>query len=154
MPRQYDQDHFVIKNTDKYIGDPAKCRYLSSYERVFMEWADRSSAVVRWGSEIVVVKYVHPYKLKQDNKTPYVSRYIVDIYIEYKDKNGELHKELIEIKPENQCTAPKKGNKKESTFLQEHMTWSVNQAKWQAAEKFAKERGWKFKILTERAIFK
>jgi hypothetical protein len=34
-------------------------------------------------------------------------------------------------------------------YLTEVKTWGVNQAKWKAANEFCKDRGWKFKIVTE-----
>lgn len=153
MPRNYNQGKYEVQNKSKYVGDPEKVRYLSSYELEFFKWADRSPAVIKWGSEVVVVKYRHPFKQTESGK-PRISRYIVDIYIEYKDRSGKVYKELIEIKPESQCKKPRRGRKKESTFLEEQLTWDVNQAKWEAATHYAKERGWRFQVLTESAIFR
>lgn len=153
MPRNYKQGKYDVQNKGKYIGDPEKVRYLSSYELDFFKWADRSPAVIKWGSEVVIVKYQHPYKTTESGK-PRISRYMVDIYIEVKDANGKIHKELIEIKPEIQCIKPKRGRKKESTFIEEVMTWDVNQAKWEAATHYANERGWTFRVLTESAIYR
>ena len=137
-----------MKNKDKYIGtkDP---RYLSSFELRTWEWCDRSPAVLKWGAEVVVVEYFNPVK---NRKAPY----IVDVYIKYMNKQGEVKEELIEIKPLDQCSAPKKGRgkKAESTFLQESLTWATNQAKWVAATKYAEARGWSFRILTEQSIFR
>ena len=39
------------------------------------------------------------------------------------------------------------------TFLNESKTWQVNKDKWQAADKYAKARGWQFIILTEYELF-
>jgi hypothetical protein len=33
-------------------------------------------------------------------------------------------------------------------------TWTINNRKWQAAEKFAKENNWEFKIITEKTLGK
>jgi hypothetical protein len=32
------------------------------------------------------------------------------------------------------------------------MTWGVNEAKWKAATAYCEERGWKFKIFTEKEL--
>ena len=37
-------------------------------------------------------------------------------------------------------------------MLYEQKTWVVNQAKWEAAEKWAKKKGIEFKILTEKEL--
>lgn len=33
--------------------------------------------------------------------------------------------------------------------MEEQCTYAVNQAKWKAARQYAKQRGWKFIVLTE-----
>lgn len=148
MARNYKQGTYTVKNKDKYIGtkDP---RYLSSFELRTWEWCDRSPAVLKWGAEVVVVEYFNPVKNRK-------ARYIVDVYIKYMNKHGEVKEELIEIKPLDQCSPPKKGRgkKAESTFLQESLTWATNQSKWEAATKYAEARGWTFRILTEQSIFR
>lgn len=148
MARNYQQGVYTLKNRDKYIGtkDP---RYLSSFELRTWEWCDRSPAVLKWGAEVVVVEYFNPVKNRK-------ARYIVDLYLKYVNKRGEIKEEIIEIKPHAQCSAPKKGRgkKAESTFIQESLTWATNSAKWEAAEKYATARGWAFRLLTEKSIFK
>lgn len=148
MARNYKQGTYTVKNKDKYIGtkDP---RYLSSFELRMWEWCDRSPAVLKWGAEVVVVEYFNPVKNRK-------ARYIVDVYIKYMNKHGEVKEELIEIKPLDQCSAPKKGRgkKAEATFIQESLTWVTNQTKWEAAEKYATDRGWSFRLITEKSLFK
>lgn len=148
MAYNYKQGTYQVKNPDKYIGTKQP-RFLSSYEEQFFSWADRSKAVLKWGAECVVVDYMNPVKQRK-------ARYIVDIYIKYVDKHGDIKEELVEIKPESQCSAPKKGRgkKSENTYIQESLTWMTNQAKWQSAEQYAKARGWTFRVITERSIFR
>ena len=43
--------------------------------------------------------------------------------------------------------------KKKSTLIQEEIEHSVNLAKWQAANDWAKKKGYIFRILTEKEIF-
>jgi len=145
MARSYKQGKYEVQNWDKYIGTKTP-RYLSSYEKSVFEFLDRSPAVKKWGSEVVVVPYYNTVKQRK-------ARYLVDIYVEYENKHG-IQKELLEIKPYNQTQPVKKGNKKESTYIEESLTYQQNTDKWKAASKYAEERGWKFKILTERSIFR
>lgn len=148
MARNYNQGTYEVKNRDKYVGskDP---RYLSGYELRVFEWCDRSPAVLKWGAEIVVVDYFNPVKNRK-------ARYLVDVYLKYVNKAGDVKEELIEIKPMAQCSKPKmgRGKKAENTYIQESLTWATNEAKWAAADKYARERGWTFRLLTEASIFK
>ena len=77
-------------------------------------------------------------------------RKVVDIWM--KNKKGAVF--LIEIKPAAQSKAPKKRNRVTKKYLNEVKTWGINSAKWVAAEAYCKERGWTFKILTEKDLFK
>lgn len=148
MARNYKQGIYTVKNKDKYIGTKEP-RYLSSYEKKFFEWCDRSKAVTGWGAEVVVVDYFNPVKNRK-------ARYIVDIYIKYVDKEGKTKEELVEIKPSSQTSPPRKGRgkKAETTYITESLEWMTNTAKWAAAEKYAKERGWAFRIITEHHLFR
>lgn len=138
---------YELINESKYIGKNVPI-FRSSYERAFFEWADKRDMVKSWGSEVIVIPYIHPIEKRK-------ARYYMDIILTYEDKNGEQHTELIEIKPMAQCVPPKKGGGKraEITYARAQATWLVNQAKWQAAEKYARARGWVFRIVTEKSIF-
>jgi len=146
MTRSYKQGIYEVTNMSKYIGTKSP-RYLSSYELEVFQWADRSPTVLKWGAEVVVVEYFNPVKNRK-------ARYIVDLFMEYVTKTGEVKKALIEIKPSSQTTPPKKGRKSENTYIQESLTWMTNSAKWDAAAKYANDRGWDFRILTEKSIFR
>lgn len=69
-----------------------------------------------------------------------------------KTKEGKLKKYLVEVKPESQTVPPVRGKKREKTFLNEMKVWVVNQAKWEAAEKLASQKGYEFIKLTERHL--
>jgi hypothetical protein len=47
---------------------------------------------------------------------------------------------------------PERGRKQKKTFITEATTYVINQAKWEAAKKYADKRGWKFTILTEKDL--
>ena len=141
---RFKQGVFQPKNKEKFIGKFAIFR--SSYERKFFLWADKNPNVLEWGSENIVVPYISPI----DNK---YHRYFVDNYIVIKEGNN-IKKYLIEIKPFSQTQQPKPSNrKKKSTILYENTQWVINQAKWEAAKKFAASRNAEFLLLTEKELF-
>jgi hypothetical protein len=135
-------------NPQKYKGDPTKIIYRSLLERRFMVWCDMNSSVLEWNSEEVVI----PYKSPIDTR---YHRYFVDFWVRYRDKNGNLKACLIEVKPHSQTMEPRKkeGSAKPTRrYLNEVMTWGVNQAKWKAATEYCLDRNWEFKILTEKHL--
>jgi len=56
---------------------------------------------------------------------------------------------LVEIKPDKETRIPT-GNKKTKRYLNESFTYVKNINKWEAANEYAKDRGWKFVIWTEK----
>ena len=151
MARNYKQGTYE-PNWDKYIGTKVP-RYLSSWEKYVFEYLDRNPNVIKWGSEVVVVPYMSMAKSK-DGITPKKARYMVDIYAEFIGKDGKKRIEIIEVKPLAQLSKPARGKKKESSFIQESLTYANNIEKWKAAAKYADERGWNFRIITERSLFR
>tara|TARA_E500000178_G_C16950759_1_gene721157 strand:- start:817 stop:1251 length:435 start_codon:yes stop_codon:yes gene_type:complete len=133
-------------NVKKYKGDPTKVIYRSLLERRFMVYCDTNSSILQWNSEEVVV----PYRSPLDNR---IHRYFVDFWIKFRDKNGDIKTNLIEIKPFTQTKEPKRTIKKHTRrFIREVATWGVNQAKWKAADNYCKDRLWEFKIITEKEL--
>lgn len=138
------QGIFKPINKDKFMGKYAVFR--SSWERKFMLWADKNPNIIEWSSEQIVI----PYRSPLDNK---IHRYFVDNYIVLKE-GDKIKKYLIEIKPHKQTLAPVPSKKKKkATVLYETTQWAVNQAKWEAAKKYANDRGAEFIILTEKELF-
>ena len=37
-------------------------------------------------------------------------------------------------------------------YINEVVTWSVNKAKWKAAEEFCKDQNWEFMLITEKEL--
>lgn len=106
-----------------------------------MIWCDKNPSVLKWSSETIVVPYISPL----DNKP---HRYYVDFFVEYVEaKTGAIIKKLIEIKPRAQRLEPK--NKGGKSYRAAVETYVVNQAKWKAAEIFAKSHGMTFVVLDE-----
>lgn len=143
--RKYIQGYFRPIHPEKYIGNPQNIVYRSSWELRFMKWCDESTNVIQYGSE----EFFIPYRSPVDDK---VRRYFPDFLIKIQEQSGEIKTYLIEIKPQRQTVQPKVPKRKTKNWLYEMKTYSVNQAKWAAAEEWCKSRGIEFKIVTEREL--
>jgi hypothetical protein len=132
---------FIPTFPEKYAGDPTNIIMRSSWETMFANWCDKNSSVVRWSSEETII----PYRCPTDN---YIHRYFVDFKITV--STGKTY--LVEVKPEYQTQPPVYPGKKTKRYLTESLTFMKNQAKWKAATEYAKDRGWEFKIITEREL--
>ena len=132
---------FNPKNLGKYEGDFRRIEYRSLWERQVFRWCDDNDAILRWSSEEVVV----PYRCKTDNR---VHRYFVDLKITF--KNGDTY--LIEIKPKKETLEPKKRSSKSKGYLTEVLKYVKNMSKWESANEYAKQHGWKFEVWTEETI--
>lgn len=146
MARRYYQGKFKPRNPKKYLGDPDKIEFRSSWEKKVMNHFDLSSSIIGWSSEEVVIPYLSP----KDGK---YHRYFVDFLIVTKDKDGNNKITLIEVKPKKETKPPTARGKKKSRFLKEAITFEVNQAKWKYARAYCESRGWTFMIMTEDHIY-
>ena len=70
-----------------------------------------------------------------------------------KDKDGNIRRSVIEVKPMRETLEPKatKG-KSRKTLINESVTYVKNQAKWKAAREFCADRKLEFKIMTEKEL--
>ncbi len=132
---------YKITKPEKYVGDSTNVVYRSLWERQSFKWCENNPNVKAWNSEEVVI----PYVAREDKR---MHRYFVDLLIEM--KNGDTF--LIEIKPKSQTKPPKQPKRKTKKYLKEVMTYVKNQDKWEAADKFAQHKGWKFQIWTEDTL--
>jgi len=140
MPRHYAQGRFSLKNPNKYMGmkDPL---YRSSWEFAFMKFCDESPSIARWASEAVKIPY----------RNPLIGRYTIyvpDFFINYVDKGGQPHAEIIEIKPQNQSIKEKVGRNANN-----QASYILNRAKWEAATVWCRQKGLKFRVINETDIF-
>ena len=133
---------FTPINPQKYKGDHTNIVYRSSWEKRVMIWLDKNPNIVSWSSEEIII----PYKSPVDNRT---HRYFVDFYLQVRTHDGKLKSYLWEIKPKKQAIEPVKKKRITKQYINEVVTWGVNQAKWKAATEFAKDRGWEFQVITE-----
>jgi hypothetical protein len=139
MPR-FAQGKFNLKNPEKYVGTKTPT-YRSGWEFTFMKFCDEHPAISQWASEAVRIPYRHPLTGKH-------TIYVPDFFIVYADKGGKQRVELIEVKPSNHTIKEKLGRSKAN---QAH--WVINQAKWEAARAWCKQKGILFRVVTEDDIF-
>lgn len=146
MGRHYLQGLYKPRNPSKYVGDLNKIVYRSSFEYVAFKFCDTNKAVLKWNSEEVVIPYICPDTGKR-------RRYFMDLQIWTVNKNtGAVQVTLVEVKPEAQTKPPKRGRKKEATYLREVATWRKNDAKWKATQAYCDARGWAFVKWTEKQL--
>ncbi len=140
---RFKQGIFRPKHPEKYKGS-LPIVYRSSYELRFQKWADHNPNVLSWGSETIIVPYPNPL-------TGRVSRYFVDFNIIIRDKNGQLKKFLVEIKPHNQ-TIPPIQTRNTRSLAKRQAEYIKNQAKWKAANEWSTKKGYDFVVLTEKHL--
>ena len=137
---RYKQGKYIPRLPKKYKGDYRNIVYRSSWEYKFMQWCDNTSSVVEWGSEEIAIPYISPVDGKRH-------KYYPDFYVKVKNK-----KYMVEVKPTRQTKEPKTRKKITKRYVTEVVTYSVNKAKWKAAEEFCKDYGWEFMLITEKEL--
>ena len=138
--KEIHKGRFKPKNVHKYKGNPTNIIYRSGYELKFMNWCDKNDDVLAWGSEEIVI----PYRSPLDNR---VHRYYPDFVLKIRDTTY-----LIEVKPFRFTQEPKIPKRRTKRFITEVKQWGVNLAKWESAKEFCLDRGWEFKIITEKEL--
>jgi len=131
---------YNIKNPEKYMG-LKQPRYRSSWEQIFMKFCDENPSVAKWASESIKIPYQNPLTGKH-------TVYVPDFFIQYTNKNGQTLAELIEIKPKKK-TRVLADEKNIST----RAAVAMNSAKWEAASHWCRQKGIKFRVITEDDIF-
>ena len=132
---------FTPQNPSKYSGDINDIVYRSLWERQLFKWLDTNSIIAKWSSEEVVV----PYRCRTDNR---MHRYFVDVKFTTTDNRTYL----VEVKPAKEKQPPKNPGRKTRRYITEVMTYAKNTSKWEAADAYAKDRGWTFEIWTEDTL--
>ena len=136
---------FKPSHPRKYKGDARNIICRSSWERRFCNWCDINESILEWGSEEFWIPYLSPL----DNRT---HRYFPDFIIKVKESTGDIKTYVIEVKPKRQTKPPIKKKRVSKSYLYEMKTYSVNQAKWKAADEWCKDRKIEFKIITENEL--
>jgi hypothetical protein len=133
------QGTYTVVNIGKYVGKKPPY-FRSSWELAFMRMCDNHPNILKWANESIAIPYLNPFTGRHAN-------YIPDFMIQYRDKDGREHVELIEIKPSSQTTLEAARGKREQAQAM------LNAAKWTAAQEWCQRKGIRFKILNEEHIF-
>ena len=131
---------YTLRNPDKYAGTKSPI-YRSSWEHTFMTFCDNNPAVIGWASEAVRIPYKNPLTGKQ-------SSYVPDFFVQYQNAKGEKRSEIVEIKPSNQSTMEGAGKSRNR-----QMAVVQNMAKWEAATAWCKNKGIRFRVVTENDLY-
>ena len=106
-----------------------------------MKLGNENTNVDKRASETIKIPYRHPLTGKY-------TVYVPDFFIVYVDKNGRKNAELIEVKPLSQTRmemAGKSMGKKKQVI--------INQAKWEAANAYARQNKIRFRVVSEDQLF-
>lgn len=139
------QGYYRPVHPEKYKGDVGNIIFRSGLELKFYRFFDHNPAIMRWNSEQVVV----PYTADVDGKN---HRYFVDAWLKVKTRGGKTQEYLVEIKPYAFTLEPPQQNRKTQTYQRKVFEYIKNLNKWKAADKYAKKKGMKFIILTEKDL--
>ena len=90
--RGFVQGFFKPKHPEKYLGNPNRIIFRSSYELNVFKKFDSEPSFLTWGSELFSIPYLSPV----DGK---VHQYFPDLLVMYRDSSNNIRKMLIEIKP-------------------------------------------------------
>jgi len=152
------QGYFRPTNPEKYVGDPDAIIYRSSWELGFMKNLDDRDNVERWSSEPIAIPYYSPLdEMKDPPVFGKVRSYYVDFFFTKINSDGSKDDFFIEVKPMSQVPTEvldikgRKTKKKLMTYIREAEVHLVNKAKFEAAIRYAEERGARFVIVTEGA---
>ena len=157
------QGQYHPKNTHKYVGK-YPITFRSSWELRLMKFFDENANVLQWTSESISIPYYDPIKKK-------MRRYFPDFSVVYMDKEKNIVKEIIEVKPlkhspvgdgivTNESFAraslkvPMQGKKKLKTYMREMATYITNIKKWEAMVLAAHKMGYRFRVMTESSLFR
>jgi hypothetical protein len=133
------QGTYTVINRAKYVGN-GEPRYRSGWELSFMRFLDSNDSVLQWASEAVRIPYRHPLTGKQ-------TIYVPDFLITYRTRNNQMRAELIEIKPKKQSVVESKMSSRDRAVV------AINYAKWASAQKWCKQQGLMFRVITEQDMF-
>jgi hypothetical protein len=147
---KFRQGYYKLENPAKYVGDPSKIIYRSSWEYRFCRYCDLTESVENWSSEPIGIKYIHPIDGKEHT-------YYVDFYMKVIEDNKSVQY-LAEVKPKASLEQPVLEGKKISTkklqsYNYELRTWLINRSKFAAAKIFANNRDMKFVVVTEDFLY-
>jgi len=149
--KKYHQGYYVLIHPEKYLGDPTRVVYRSSWELAFHKFCDSSSHVNKWSTENISI----PYQITNDIGQVENHLYYPDYYIEMIKEGDKFfcEKLVIELKPKKELTIPAKPKKQTLKMLENYeyslRTFKKNLHKWAFAKSWCERRHLKFLIITD-----
>ena len=150
--QKYHQGYYKLVNPVKYMGDPSRIAYRSSWEFKFCVFLDTNEKVFKWNSEGITITY-------QDTLGNF-HRYFPDYYYECQNNSNpeKIDKVVVELKPYKETQPPQKPMKESIKSLQNFeyslKTFMKNKLKWGAASEWCAKRGLQFIVITEKHLEK
>lgn len=166
---QTHQGYYIVKNKEKYIGDPSLVVFRSAWEFSFCMWADYSDSILNWSSEPVKIPYYDRVSkleeckklgLNPNNPSNWIQKnYNTDFWIRIQKPAGDIEKWFIEVKPRHKLQKPKpvpsdsplRDQKRFNRLAKEFL---INEAKFEAMNNWSIRNGAKFYIFTEDQLDK
>lgn len=133
------KQRFIPKNKNKYKGNLKNLISKSSWEHQFMCFLDRHPSILEWKYESIWITYYNPIENKN-------RKYVPDFWFKFIDKQGNIKECIVEIKPYKKTKLRNKATRIEKA------EFIVNESKFKAADKYCKEKGIEYKIITEKEI--
>ncbi len=154
LKSKYKQGYYKLNNTEKYIGDPTKIIYRSSWEHRFCCYCDLSPDIICWSSEPIGIPYRTPFD-KPEHKG---HLYYVDFFVRVKKSDDVTVDYMVEVKPESILTKPNlTGQKPSIQQIAAHndqlKKWIINKSKFDAAKEYARKMGYVFIVVTEKFLY-
>ena len=137
---KYKQGYF--HGATKYIG-PEPVIYRSLLEYRFMVQCELNTNILKWSSENIQIPYYMNEKNAQGKFVPVKHIYNIDFTLWM--KNGAVY--VVEIKPSS-LTPLNEAQIKRNPIMYK------NACKWKAAILWCKQRGYIFKVITEKDLKK
>lgn len=147
----YRQGYYNLMNPQKYVGDPNKIIFRSSWEKRFAIYCDTNDRIMVWSSEPLAIPYLNPV----DGE---IRPYNVDFYVRIKTGEKTYKEYLVEVKPSRQLKPPQAPTgriteKRMESYTNAMKSYLVNLAKFKAAKEYSSSRGWDFVVVTESMLF-
>jgi len=150
--KNYHQGYYVVKNPEKFLGNPQGVLYRSSWEFRFMFYLDMNPKIRKWNSEGLTIVWKD-----MQNKS---HRYYPDFYYEMIDPKDPniVEKVIVEIKPMRETQKPVRPVNETLKALRNYeygyKMYMKNKLKWGAALEYCQKRGYKFVLITEEHLKK
>jgi hypothetical protein len=155
VARRPSKGKYTPSNPDKYLGDPAKIIYRSSWELSAMLFFDAHHSVVGWMSEGLPTNHVHTGLNGIPYRNPFTGRwtfYVPDFFIISINNQKQKTMQVIEVKPFDEVPPAMTGFTGKVNEMKQARQM-LNAAKYAAAMQYCAARGWQFRVMTEKDMF-